>query len=499
MEKINVGFIGCGRISDLHYLGYADHPAARLYAVCDVRAETAEKRRREWGAVKAYTDYRAMLGDPDLDAVEILTPHDLHEVMVVDAVRAGKHVALQKPMTIDLASADRILAAVKQAGVVFKVTDNYAFYPPLVKARELIAAGAIGQPANIRLKLISGGFGGWDVPPAAWEWRLKESAAGRGLQTFDHGHHLWTTAWYLLGPVEKVVSWIDSADGVVDCPAVIMWKYKDGIKYGQCEYAHAADLTIPSRYYANDEWIEVTGSRGLIIVHRCTGDIVSGPAVSLFTSRGWEHLSDLPCDWAEGFKGSSGNFIAAIRGEAEPLLTGDQAREVLRFALAISKSARVQREVYLAELDSRRPGFYAWRERRRARKRKEGDRGPWSRLGLGRGEARYAVQAETLTEELIGRFNAQAAQGWEAEIGLHLSAQGQTTELKFSLSLKGGQAHLTKGRLPDQADLLIKVPAGTWAAILLKKKRIETAFLQGRLKLEGKAEQALKLRAVFGL
>ncbi len=56
---INVGFIGCGRIADLHALGYKDNPDARIYAVCDVSPDRAEARKNEWGAEKAYTDHRA--------------------------------------------------------------------------------------------------------------------------------------------------------------------------------------------------------------------------------------------------------------------------------------------------------------------------------------------------------------------------------------------------------------------------------------------------------
>ncbi|MBU3916459.1 Gfo/Idh/MocA family oxidoreductase, partial [bacterium] len=92
MKKINVGFIGCGRISDLHYLGYQDHPDARLYALCDTNPEFLRQKKREWNAKKTFTDYKEMLRDPDLDAVEILSPAPFHEEMVVAAAEAGKHI-----------------------------------------------------------------------------------------------------------------------------------------------------------------------------------------------------------------------------------------------------------------------------------------------------------------------------------------------------------------------------------------------------------------------
>ncbi|MCP4711077.1 MAG: Gfo/Idh/MocA family oxidoreductase, partial [Planctomycetes bacterium] len=74
MEKINIGFIGCGRIADLHYPGYENNPEVNIYAVCDRQKELALQRKSEWSADKLYTDYREMLRDSDLDAVEILSP-----------------------------------------------------------------------------------------------------------------------------------------------------------------------------------------------------------------------------------------------------------------------------------------------------------------------------------------------------------------------------------------------------------------------------------------
>ncbi|MBI9083622.1 MAG: Gfo/Idh/MocA family oxidoreductase [Desulfobacterales bacterium] len=497
MEKINVGIIGCGRISDLHYPGYRQSDQARIHAVCDTDTDLAQRRTQEWGADTVYTDYREMLCDKNIDAVEILTPHKLHEAMVVDAARAGKHISLQKPMTIDLESADRMLAAVAEAGVVFRISDNYVFYPPIVQAKKLIEDGAIGKPTNLRIKMISGSSGGWEVPAASWDWRLAENAAGRGFQTFDHGHHLWTTAWYLLGEVERVSAWIDSADGIVDSPATIMWKYSRGVCYGMCEYAYASDMHIPSKYYANDEWIEVTGTRGILLIRRCTGDICTGPGLRLFDGHNWTDYADVATDWAEGFLGATHNFIAAIRGEAPPLLSGVQGREMLRLTVAISKSARVRREVYPDELDARFPWLFTWQKIRKEKKDASPGFSVGALLGFGKKEAVYADQAGELTEKLAERFDPAAVRGWYAVVGLHLTAQGNSPELRFHLTVSEDHAQISKGQWPDEAELVIRVPAGTWAAILMGKKRIETALIQGQLKLSGKAEHGLKLRDAF--
>lgn len=494
MEQLHIGIIGCGRIADVHYLGYENNPEARVYAVCDVNRDIAEARRQQWNAVKCYTDFHDLLRDKEVDAVEILTPHDLHETMVMEAVRAKKHVAVQKPMTVSINSANRMIAEAHKAGVVYKVTENYVFYPPFVLAKQMIESGEIGEPTGIRIKYIGGSSGGWQVPSTAWEWRMKEAHAGRGITTFDHGHHLWSTAWFLLGEIERVWARIDSADGIVDCPSVFVWKYKGRKVYGVCDLCYAADMHVPSKYYANDEWVEVTGSRGIIFVHRCTGNIHEGPTVSVFKGHSMEHVAELRSDWGDGFVGATNNFIDAIKGRKPALLSGEQGREIMKYALAAAKSAQVSREVYPDEIEKNLPSIYAWRRKRRERRTASAWRTIFSWFS---DNSSYAPQAGALTKALMGRFQPEAAANWEAVVGICLGADGTVPEQKFALTIMHGKAELKADHWPEGATLTLQVPAGTWAAILLGKERLETAFLLGKIKLQGRAEEALKLRAAF--
>jgi len=498
MDKINVGIIGCGRIADLHYPGYKNNRDARIYAVCDSDPSIAAARKKEWKAVKAYTDYRELLADGEIGAVEILTPHNLHEPMVIDAARAGKHIAVQKPMTTSLAGADRMIQAAGDAGVVYKVTDNYVWYPPTVLAKKMIENGEIGTPMNLRIKLIVGGSGGWAVPPSSWEWRMREFEAGLPEESFDHGHHIWSTAWYLLGEADRVSAWIDSADGIVDTPATVMWKYKEGMRYGMLENACANQMYIPSKYYANDEWIEITGTHGIIMINRCNGNIKEGPPLSLFNGK-WKQYSAVKSDWVEGFMGSTRNFIDAIKHSERPRLTGEEGRQILRFALSVLKSSRERREVFPDELDAAWPALYRWRKLRSEKKAKAPKKNLLAMIGLGGNDAQYAAQAKELTSQLAGRFNPDAVKGWECSMGLHLLADGKSPESKFSFIISNDTMNMKEGNLPDGATFVLHIPAGTWAAILLKKKRIETAFIQGKLKIDGKAEEALKLRVAVGI
>lgn len=493
-DTVRIGIIGCGRISDLHARGYAACGGAKIQAVCDTNEGTAEQRREEWDAAKAYTDYRELLEDPEVDAVDILTPHTLHEEMVVASLEAEKPTAIQKPMTIDLASADRMIAAAEKNGRIFKVTENYVFYPPIVKAAELIRSGAVGTPQNIRIHLLAGGSGGWEIPNEAWAWRMKEYIESRGMETFDHGHHLWSTTWYLMGGFSEVTAWIDTIEGMIDAPATLMWKHTAPGRYGSCTFSYGNNIEMPSDYYSNDEWIEVTGSDGIIKINRCTGNLLPGPVLSLFDRGGWRHFDDIPSDWQEGFTGAAANFVGAVRGDEKPRLSGAEGRQILAMNLAIQKSARLQRSVFLDELDASLPGTKAAKLRRKNRAAVKHFRKQL--LAESRSEkddAGLAGRAAELTLSLKDRIDLEKLAGWKARIGLDLAGSGE-----YSFIFDGSSLRIEEGNLPDEPDLLISVRPDVWAALLLGKRKMQTAFLQGKLKLKGNLDYAFKLKEVLG-
>ncbi|HWP68835.1 MAG TPA: Gfo/Idh/MocA family oxidoreductase [Rectinemataceae bacterium] len=499
METIGIGIIGCGRIADMAYEGYRNIPGVRIAAVCDSDETIALRRRNEWGAAKHYMDYRKLLEDPAVDAVEILTPHTTHVDITLDAISAGKHVALQKPMAVSRADAERLVSAAASAKTVCKVTENYIFYPPIRFVSRIISEGYIGTPSSISIKLIAAGKGGWPIPPSAWAWRLGEFAEGRGMQTFDHGHHLLSTARFLLGPIEKVSAWIGTTASVIDSPAAIMWKYRDRETFGLCEYVYNQEMEIPSRYYANDEWIQVSGSAGLVMVNRCTGELVDGPSVSLYSRNGWRHFQ-IPSDWKLGFIGSAWNFVRAIRGEEEPALTFPMAMEILSVDLAIACSAATGREVRLKPDGAILPPIAAYLKKRGEIRKARAAREFLTEAEGGGSSAESARFAVQLTSELPARVAAGVFAKEGLTIGLELTGATFSGCIKLmSIIVKGGAVQVEEDRLPENPDLVIKTSAGIWADILSGKKSVEKAYLHGRLKFVGPAETALTLKKLFSL
>lgn len=335
-----------------------------LYAICDTDESLLQQRAEEWGVERTYDDYRDLLDDPDVDAVDIVTPHHLHAEMAVAALEAGKHVSVQKPMALSLAEADAMVAAAGQSEKLFRVVDNYLFHAPYVRAKELIDGGEIGDPLSLSIKTVSG-FApeGWEIPQSAHEWRSDPARSGAASVLFDHGQHIWAIVTYLLGDVERVFAYVGRTEvdkhheletgAVLDSPALVTWKYASGDIYGSCEAVHAEALMVHSTHYPIDVRLEITGSRGILAVNQGPpGKTFDRPTVEVYRDGATTASSDFEADYTTSFVTAVDDFVDAIAEGRPSRLTGTDAREVLRMSLAILQSGREQREVRLGEITS---------------------------------------------------------------------------------------------------------------------------------------------------
>ncbi|MCY4526824.1 MAG: Gfo/Idh/MocA family oxidoreductase, partial [Anaerolineaceae bacterium] len=258
MSELRVGFIGTGRISDLHALEYLQNPGARIVAVCDTVVELAQERGKAWNVDPAqiYSDHREMLARVELDLVEILVPHHLHCAVMLDAAAAGVNISLQKPMALTMDDADAMNRAADKAGIVFKVFENFVFYPPVMRAKALIDAGEIGDPLTIRIKSNSATSpDAWPIPRAAEAWRFTPEQCGGGPLVFDDGHHKFALGWHFMGQAEAVHAWIDETErepgNILDAPAIVSWKFPGG-RYGSLQGGYSRDIENLAPYYVPD-------------------------------------------------------------------------------------------------------------------------------------------------------------------------------------------------------------------------------------------------------
>lgn len=338
-DKLRVGVIGCGEISGLTTWGYRVDERSTIYAVADPNAERAEQRAGEWKAQKVFSDYRELLDDAAVDVVVIITPHDLHRQMVVDALDAGKHVSVQKPMARNVGECKAMVEAANRAKGKFQVFECYPFYPPVARAKELVDAGEIGEVSMLRLRTTSGSLQcGWELNSTSWEWKFNQERVGGGTM-FDDMHHKYALALFFGGPVERVSAFIENPGMFLDTPATVMWKHKEGIRYGILDATYSPDLIIDTKYYPVEERVEITGSKGIIWVTRLTGRLMNIAPLVMYRDGQTHCYHDIPSEWEDGFIRCAQHFIDCILEDRQPSLSAEEGLRVVQFGRAVYKSA----------------------------------------------------------------------------------------------------------------------------------------------------------------
>lgn len=341
-KQLNVGFIGAGRIADLHALAYGPESRARIHTVCDSDAAIAEARAAEWGAERHATDYRELLDDPAIDAVEILLPHHLHAEVTIAALKAGKHVSVQKPMARSVRECEEMAAAASAGPGTLRVFENFRHYPPYLLARQMLDAGDIGEPQGQHITVIDGTGEGWHVPGRAWRWRFDSELCGGGPCMFDHGWHIFSLAMFMLGPVAEVMAWFGATEYpriTVDRPSQVSWRHSAPNRVGSWQTLGSDKMRVDSKYYTGDERLQLVGERGIIWVNHCSGQMTAEPPLVVYQDGQMTTYSDVEADWAASFReGGHAWHHSLLDGTPCDLKAGD-ALEVQRFCEAAHRSA----------------------------------------------------------------------------------------------------------------------------------------------------------------
>ena len=147
---LRAGIVGCGGISRSHAEGYANLAGVDLVAMCDIQPEALNRRADEYNVSGRYTDYEAMFTREALDIVSVCTHAPLHAPITIAAAEAGVHVLCEKPLSVDLETADTMLKACDAAGVHLAISHQFRFTPLFRQAKALVDAGKIGELRGMR-------------------------------------------------------------------------------------------------------------------------------------------------------------------------------------------------------------------------------------------------------------------------------------------------------------------------------------------------------------
>jgi predicted dehydrogenase len=353
MDRVRLGIVGAGNIAQLNVPGYIAHDSCDVIAVCDAHDGRAREASARWDIDRVYTDLDDLLADDDIDAVEILTPTHLHHAHVIAAARAGKHISCQKPMANSVREGREMLDEVLRAGVVYRISECAYHYPPLVKAKELIAEGAIGTPTMLRIKTVVGTTDSafqQGLHADGYTWRFNEKSPGGHL--FDDVVHKYATAlWLFDTDIRSVQSVVRKAPVFFEAPTAALWEYERDELLGLMEVSYAPNMHIRSRYYGADEFFEVQGTDGFLWVTRFTGEMLDLPPLLLYSCDGTTHDVFVEADWMAGFRDSASHFIDALTQGTSPEMSAEQGIKVLQLAFAVYQASNERRPIDPASID----------------------------------------------------------------------------------------------------------------------------------------------------
>jgi len=324
-KPLGIGIVGYGKVaSGTHRRRIAARDDADLRAICDTTDSRRAAAAEENPGTAIYKDYDKMLADDAVQLVIVTTPPTTHCDLTVRAVRAGKHVFVDKPFAMTLAEAETMLSAGADAGVVVHCHQSRRYDGEYGAIREIVASGRIGEIVHVRRVWVQYGtvWGSWGIEGFNPTWRLQK-AYGGGM-VYDYLPHIGDQVLRLVDRPLRSVS--ADARGVlftneVDDHFSCCLRF-DGGATAYIEASNLARLPAPSWY--------VIGAKGCITAEKTGGpaQVIADGMDAPETVAPVKKIDDL-----------YDNLLAACRGRAEPCVTRDHLRASMGLIDAALRSA----------------------------------------------------------------------------------------------------------------------------------------------------------------
>ena len=330
-STLNIGIVGLGRMGQRHAEQLALRTrGARLVAACSPVESERHWARDELGVPALYDDFAAMLRDPQVQAVAIVTPTTLHPEQTIAALEAGKHVFVEKPLALDVATCEKVEAVARRhPGQVAMVGFVRRFDRHYQAAKARIDAGGVGRPFLVRSQT------GDMNDPNGFFVRFAPTSGGIFL---DCSVHDIDVARWMLGSPKALRAFATGTivlhPGLADCGDVdnglAIVEFDGGAKavfYATRTFAHGHETST-----------EVIGSAGSVNI----GVGAHRDSVQFSDPAGVHHatLVDFVERFGEAFQREMAAFVAACKGEAPAPLTLTDATEATRIGVAITKSLK---------------------------------------------------------------------------------------------------------------------------------------------------------------
>ena len=311
LERVRWGLIGCGDIARKRVApALRDSALCELVAVARARAELAESFAREYGARHWYSEWQEMLMDYEVDAIYVATPVHLHAEQVIAAAERGKHVLCEKPMALDVAECDRMIAACRSNDVKLGVAYYRHFYPAVRRVKELVASGELGVPVVAQMNAFE-----WFDPKTTDPryWLVRKELSGGGPM-FDFGCHRIEVLLNVLGEISDVKATLSNTlfDRDVEDVATAIFRFARGA---------CAVLTVSHAAREPQDTFDLYFSRGSVhisVLNEGTMRVISTNGERVETHPNATNIHQPLIE----------DFARAVLENRDPLVTGEVGRKV---------------------------------------------------------------------------------------------------------------------------------------------------------------------------
>ncbi|HSH38545.1 MAG TPA: Gfo/Idh/MocA family oxidoreductase [Chthoniobacterales bacterium] len=207
-RTLTIGMVGYNFMGRAHSNAWRQAPRffdlpadIRLKTICGRNPQSVRKAASDLGWEHAATDWRAVVADPEIDIIDVVTPNDTHRDICVAAAAAGKAILCEKPLALNVAECEEMLAAVRKARIVHMVCHNYRRIPAIALAKQMIERGELGDRIyHYRARYAQDWIADPEFPLV---WRLQSKIAGSGAHG-DINAHIIDLGRYLLGEFREV-------------------------------------------------------------------------------------------------------------------------------------------------------------------------------------------------------------------------------------------------------------------------------------------------------
>lgn len=330
MDKVRFGIVGCGMISDFHAAAICENVSAELTGVYDAwepaRAACAKKHQ-----TRCFSTLEEMLACPEVDAVSICTPNGLHAEIALAALRAGKHVVVEKPMAICKEDLDDMVRASWDSRRRLCVISQLRFSPAIQAVKQALEAGALGRLVSVSLSMM---YYRSEAYYASSPWRGTWNMDGGGA-LMNQGIHGIDLLTFLAGPVQSVYAHCETAFHEIETEdsAHALLRFQSGA-WGTVEASTACPPGMPRR-------MALHGTKGSIVLHedKIVQWLADTPRPESGEARVCSHSGPAALSSA-GHAAQYKNFTNALLAGESLLVDANEGRRPVEIILAMYESSK---------------------------------------------------------------------------------------------------------------------------------------------------------------